>query len=78
MIRSIVRGGGGYLPNFCMPVCQRGLRNHTLSLAKFVKVELHEDCDDVAMREIKMKLSKYECPPPGSIDVTFVFETTGF
>ncbi len=29
--------GGGLFPNFCTRVCQRGLRTHTLSLAKFVK-----------------------------------------
>ena len=30
-------GGRGLLPNFCMRVCQRDLRTHTLSLAKFMK-----------------------------------------
>ncbi len=29
--------GGGLFPNFCTRVCQRGLRTHTLSLAKFAK-----------------------------------------
>ncbi len=30
-------GGGGHLPNFYTRVCQRGLRNCTLSLAIFWK-----------------------------------------
>ncbi len=28
---------GGHLPNFCTRVCQRGLRNSTLSVANFWK-----------------------------------------
>ncbi len=35
--RHKTRGGGGHLPNFCTRVCQRGLQNHTLSLAIFLK-----------------------------------------
>ena len=34
---GIDTGGGGHLPNFCMRVCQRGVQNHTLSLATFLK-----------------------------------------
>ncbi len=30
-------GGGGHLPNFCMQVCQSGLRNGTLSMTIFWK-----------------------------------------
>ncbi len=29
--------GEGHFPDFCMRVCQRGLRNHTLSLPIFLK-----------------------------------------
>ena len=36
-IGTAVDPGGGHLPNFCMQVCQRSLRNCTLSLAIFLK-----------------------------------------